>query len=302
MSASSETDSNSLEYVFQITPANPRTSIVVHYVTDQNGDGRGDIPSRIVLTSPKGVTTPIANTNQALKDDTMDIALTWEDSFMQMDVAYASDGKWKITTGDPVTFTSMPYAGIKQPIESEEDKEKEDAGLPQEPKEEKKGPNIKLFFSIIALLAVVGYMVKISVIDKKKQKKKKDEKEEKEIEEPIPKKMTDEEVMEQLRQEHMERKQREEQEWRDEGQDEDDDEDEYALIDDEGNDITRHINYDEIDMQLEEYEEGDTGLLRKSDNPALSKEEPAENKNSVDDEPQESYNEMSILGDDFFGV
>lgn len=303
MEAETGTSVGALEYLFEISQTNPNLSIVIHYLTDLNGDKVGDTPSRIVLTSPDGTVTPIVNTNVALKDDTMDITLTWEKNFLQMDIAYASAGKWKITTAEPVTFSPMPYAGIKQTITSEEDKKQEDAEVPMEPGEEEEqkqggGISFTLIFGFIALFVVLGYLIKNNAFSKGEQaEKKNDEKKEKEVEEAVPKRMTDEEVMEQLRREHLERKQREEQE----DLDEEDDEDGYALLDEEGNDVTQHIDYDSIGMELEEYEEGNTGILKKSDLPAASDGSGTEG-DSKEAEEVESYNEMSLFGEDFFGV
>ena len=82
---------------------------------------------------------------------------------------------------------------------------------------------------------VIGYLFKNNAFSKGEQaEKKNDGKKEKEVEEAVPKRMTDEEVMEQLRREHLERKQREEQEY----PDEEDGEDDFALLDEEGNDVT----------------------------------------------------------------
>ena len=108
---SESTESESTSYVFNVTDKKQGLSIVLRYTTDRDGDGYGDVPDRIVLTSPYGTTTALSNANASMSDETMEIACQWEKKFLQLDIAYAQKGKWKITTSEPVTFSRMPYAG-----------------------------------------------------------------------------------------------------------------------------------------------------------------------------------------------
>lgn len=284
METSSEVETGTMEYVFKIGEASPTTSIVVHYITDLTGDGMGDIPSRIVLTSPEGVTTPLSNGSSGLKDETMDIALTWEPNYMQLDVAFAIDGKWKITTSDPVTFRAMPYAGVRKDITPEDDKEKADAGVtqPEDEKGKKGGGNI---LTIIFLIGVLVFLAKKYFFKKPDSpnaaaKKKK----EKPIQEDgIPKRMTDEEVAEQMRREYMEKKARE--------AEENEYDDGYEDLDEEQEDL---------DEPLEEYEEGDTGILRKEDVPT-GQDQPEEEAVEDDDGSNED-DSPDYLADDAFDI
>lgn len=85
---SANTETGTTEYIFQSSPSSDEMSIVIHYLTDINGDGEGDAPARIILISPKGVTTPLAATNTRLLDDTMDIGLVWERTFMPQNMIF----------------------------------------------------------------------------------------------------------------------------------------------------------------------------------------------------------------------
>lgn len=282
MHESSEVETGTMEYVFAVSDNSPTTSIVVHYITDLTGDGMGDMPSRIVLTSPEGVTTPLSNGSSGLKDETMDIALTWEPNFMQLDVAYATNGKWKITTSDPVTFRAMPYAGVRKDITPEDDKEKADAGMTDQ-EEENGGSKTKNIVLIVFLCGILVFLGKKYIFKKPddpeaaaKQKKPKP------IQDDVPKRMTDEEVAEQMRREYMEKKARDE---------ENDYDDDYEEIEDGQDD------YD--DMELEEYEEGDTGLLRKED-PAV--QEITEESPQGDDSEYSEDENPEFLADDAFDI
>lgn len=285
MRESSEVETGTMEYVFAVSDSSPAISVVVHYITDLDGDGMGDMPSRIVLTSPEGVTTPLSNGSSGLKDEKMDIALTWEPNFMQLDVAYAVNGKWKITTSDPVTFRAMPYAGVRKDITPEDDKEKADAGVTDQ-EEENSGSKAKNIVLIIFLCGVLVFLGKKYIFKKPddpeaaaKQKKPKP------IQDDVPKRMTDEEVAEQMRREYMEKKARDE---------ENDYDDDYEDLEDEQDDFD--------DMELEEYEEGDTGILRKED--ATAQEAPEEEEEDPGDDDSE-YSEdenPEFLADDAFDI
>ena len=285
---SESTETNDMKYVFNITSREKDMSIVVHYITDLNGDGTGDMPSRIVLTSPAGVTTPVSNSNTALKDETMDISLTWEDSFMQMDIAYADPGKWVISTSDPATFRKMPYAGIRKEIKAEDEKVKDDADKTDE-EEEKDKKSFLSYLPIIALVGALIYLLKRYILVKPDDDKAKKEKKEEDIQEKIPRKMTDEEVAEQMRREYMEQNKEEE-----------DDEDDYEPL--EEDDITVRVDYDNV--EIEEYEEGNTGILKEKDNPVLNGgglREDGDGARKDKDEEEAGSGDLASLSDDFFG-
>ena len=123
MEVSGAQASQAIEYTFASDGnTDGVASIIIRYTSDVNGDGKGDIPERMVLTSPTNVSTPVTNAAVAMKDSTMDIALTWADSFVQMDIAYAQQGKWTISTSTPVSFSLMNYAGVRLDITSENEK------------------------------------------------------------------------------------------------------------------------------------------------------------------------------------
>lgn len=254
---SDSVEAGETEYVFSITDDYPSLSVVIHYITDLNGDGAGDMPSRIVLTSPSGITVPISNSNTALEDETMDIALTWESGFVQLDVASAETGKWKITSSDPVTFKTIPYAGVQKPLKAEEEKEKEDADTEVQEEEESSFGFGRLIIPLL-LIGVLIYLLKAYIFKKSENEKDRKPVEKKQtIEEDIPRRMTDKEVEEQMRREFMERKSREAEEY--------DEEDEYDDLEEE---VTEKVDYD--DIELDEHMEGDTDYLKKSENPVLS--------------------------------
>ena len=257
---SESTESESTSYVFNVTDKKQGLSIVLRYTTDRDGDGYGDVPDRIVLTSPYGTTTALSNANASMSDETMEIACQWEKKFLQLDIAYAQKGKWKITTSEPVTFSRMPYAGVRQEIRPEDEKTKDDASAAAEedtaPK--KKGFSwwklIVILFLLVCLMFLrIRFRPGTAARKKKCRKKKSEDDEDDDVEAPRP--LSDEELRQQLLKEHEEREEQE------------------RLLDEQ--DLEEEQEYfrrrdEEAEETLAEYTEGDTDLLNKKDNPTLN--------------------------------
>ena len=257
---SESTESESTSYVFNVTDKKQGLSIVLRYTTDRDGDGYGDVPDRIVLTSPYGTTTALSNANASMSDETMEIACQWEKKFLQLDIAYAQKGNWKITTSEPVTFSRMPYAGVRQEIRPEDEKTKDDVSAAAE---EDTAPKKKGFswWKLIVILFLLGCLMFLRIRfrpgtaarKKKRRKKKSEDDEDDDVEAPRP--LSDEELRQQLLKEHEEREEQE------------------RLLDEQ--DLEEEQEYfrrrdEEAEETLAEYTEGDTDLLNKKDNPTLN--------------------------------
>ena len=257
---SDSTESEATSYVFNVADQKQGLSIVLRYTTDRDGDGYGDVPDRIVLTSPYGTTTALSNANANLSDETMEIACQWEKNFLQLDIAYAQKGKWKITTSEPVSFSRMPYAGIRKEIRAEDEKTKEDASAAAE---EETAPKKKWFGwgKLIAVLFLLGCLVFLRIrfqpgtrIKRRKMRKKgRDDEEDDDYELPQP--FSDDQLRQQLLKEQEER---EEQERLLSEEDLEEEQESFQRME------------EEAEQTLAEYTEGDTDLLNKKDNPALN--------------------------------
>ena len=114
------------EYTLEYDPQNP-VSVIIRFVTDEDGDGKTDIPSRIVLIAPNGDSLPISKAAVMMKDKgtSLNSSLTWTDDYLQIDFATAMEGNWSIQTSIPVTFTKKAYAGSKEEIVAQEDQKQE---------------------------------------------------------------------------------------------------------------------------------------------------------------------------------
>ena len=280
-------ESQVTDYTFDYDPKKP-ISVVVRYTTDADGDGKGDVPGRITLTSPHADTYPVTNTNTKLSDDGLTVGLSWENNFVQMDFAKATDGKWTISTSIPCTFTAIDYAGAKQDIsydgeqaEKKKDTSKKDTKKTAEtPKPEKKS---SIFLPAVLIFIVAGLIGGLIAFYKKfwpkssgnpknpamdaKERKAAEEEDIYETEEPRP--MSDEEIIAQMRAEYKESVARQRQM---EEADEELSRNATVEEDDDYTDLDEVTQEDfDNDETIEEYTEGDTGLLSQKDNPTSRK-------------------------------
>ena len=237
-------ESQVTDYTFDYDPKKP-ISVVVRYTTDADGDGKGDVPGRITLTSPHADTYPVTNTNTKLSDDNLTVGLSWENNFIQMDFAKATEGKWTISTSIPCTFTAIDYAGAKQ-----------DISYIGEKAEKKKDTFYKKFWPKSSGAPTNPAM-------NAKERKMAEEEDVYETEEPRP--MSDEEIIAQMRAEYKESVARQRQ--MDEA---DEDLSRNATIEEDDYTDLDEVTQEDFDNDetIEEYTEGDTGLLSQKDNPA----------------------------------
>lgn len=284
---SGKTASQQTDYTFEMSDKD-QVTIMLRYTSDVDADGVADAPDRITMTSPAGETYPVSNASVALKDDNIQNSLTWTDNYLQMDIAKATPGKWTIQTSVPVTFSQEAYQGAAIEITPEKGKEKEAAerevvydkdGNPinpevEENKEEskdkddkkegkKKGSPVLVIVVIVALVGAIGAAIFFMFRGGNKKSKAPDRGDD--IMD-APKVLSDEEVMEQLRKEYEQRKLEDQEEEKEENLRNQ----QSAYIPKQNNrnpylDDIDNISEEEMDEYLQEYREGDTGLLTQED-------------------------------------
>lgn len=148
-------------YVFEITSNNPVLTIVVRYPVDEEGAPR---PTVVTLTSPDGTVNELTNDTTQLRTSSMNIFLTWTDTFVQLDVSHAEYGKWSINTDNVCSFIPKEYAGSKTEIEAipEDDiKTTEEAATPEE-HETGSQLDVGLIVGIILVILVIIFMIYIA--------------------------------------------------------------------------------------------------------------------------------------------
>ena len=108
--ATEKTNVEGTDYTFVMGEIPSSLTLIIRYTTDDNHDGRGDTPS-VSITSPDNTVTTMTNKMTGIRDDTTFMSFTWEQNYLQVDVAYARVGSWTISTDIPVTFTKKAYMG-----------------------------------------------------------------------------------------------------------------------------------------------------------------------------------------------
>ena len=163
---SGTTEADATRYVFELTEREPAASILIRFTLDINGDGNGDPPERITLTSPTGDPYVLSQKKVSEEEDGLYIMYQWQPSYVQIDIAQAPEGKWMVETSEPAGFTKMTYAGIRKEIEPADKEKEEDAENTEntegeeeiQPEEEQSGPNIMSFLIVILLAGVFAFM------------------------------------------------------------------------------------------------------------------------------------------------
>ncbi len=146
---------------YKLDDSTPSLSVSIQFITDDNVDGKRDIP-RITIKKPDGSSVVIGTNTAELRDNAMNIKMTWTESFMQMDIASGEYGTWMILTDHTAIFTILEYAGSKQEIEAIPEPEKTETI-----KEEKK--NTETIVRLGILVAVTAALIIIIKWDKKKR-------------------------------------------------------------------------------------------------------------------------------------
>ena len=258
------------------------TTIIIRYTTDADGDGKGDAPTRIVLTGPDGTTYPVSNTSVSMSDgDKLKVDLTWTDLYLQMDFSKAEPGKWSLETSQAVTFSSKAFTGTASDVISEDDKK---TTKTEEKKPKKKGNKFVALVFFLGLIVGAFFGIKkiISLIKGTPSAPKEDETLLDRVD--GPKRLSDEEQLALMREEYKRQQ-------ADTGQLDVEEEviPQRDLTYPTDTFVSRRgpITYDDDDPEdvaplpnaptsapvLELEEEEDTGVLRKEDKPAHQQEE-----------------------------
>ena len=252
-------DVNSTEYTFISTP-NQSLTLVLRYTTDDNSDGRGDRPE-ITIISPDSIETPLTTKMTEIKDSRTNIAFIWEQSFFQMDVAYAAEGSWTIKTDIPVTFMKSDYKGNQALLTAikEETETPKATPTPIPQQSSYYAQYIKIggvLFALIAAVVLFWFYSKGMFNGKKKDP---DNSKEKDVKKENSKEEIDDEIerikkeLEEQKRLNQEADEQYENEIKGKEQNKEEDEDLYMQT------------MEPVDEDLEEYQEGDTGLLAKKE-------------------------------------
>ena len=143
-----------VSYTYDISEEKKSISISIKYTVDNDADGKYDVPE-INLKGPDGTIISISLGMTEIKNANMAVKFTWTDSFMQLDIANCTYGRWTISTDLPVVFSSMDYAGSQNDIESIP--EYTEDTLNTEEKEKKKISASTIIRIAIFFLVIIGY-------------------------------------------------------------------------------------------------------------------------------------------------
>ena len=165
-SATRDTVLTGTEYTFEITQTKKALSIVIRFTSDDDGDGRSDIP-QVTITSPKGKLYELSTKDGRFDRDNIVIDTTNAGEFMQLDIPRAEEGVWTIKTSTKVTFERIEYQGAASELVAEDDPA--DTALPEEEEEPQNPYRIYMMLGIFAFFVLLAVLV-VALLRPKKKK------------------------------------------------------------------------------------------------------------------------------------
>lgn len=72
--------------------------------------------TEVSLITPGGSTAVLEKDTSQIRNQSMNLYLTWTDSYLQIDIAHGEYGTWSIKTDDICSFTIKEYAGSRSEI------------------------------------------------------------------------------------------------------------------------------------------------------------------------------------------
>lgn len=291
------------QYVFSIDKEQNSATILIHYTTDLDGDGNGDMPSLLNITSPTDKTYSLTDTlkenavesatpggsrmvESTLRSNEVDMTLLWQERLMQIDIAKGPVGKWKIISSDPVYFNKISYAGARMDIEPEDGQTSEAAEteIEQEaaPEKEKGNGNIIVIAvaAVAVLIAAAAFAAKKTGIFKKRFKE--------DDEENSGSPDGNERTMDSAYENSMD-------DYEDPMQDEYTDDDDPEEEDEEYDEDDEYLDDDEAGF-IEYTETGNTGLLNPEDRPTDNGGGMIEDDGAVDDGSDDDDDDIYFQG------
>ena len=207
---------NSMQYTFDISGS---VTIKVTFTTDENNDGKIDIPS-FTLLGPGGLQYLIDSTKLEIKDEGIEMRCSWTDrEYVQFDIISATPGIWQFNSNLPCIYEKVRYLGpvtTPAPI-SNNDPDNTPSPLPQQSYNRAIIIGVVILIGILLMVGVILVMNKVDVVSKiltpLRDKSKSDSKPKGKYmneEDDYGASLSDEEIMAQIKKEYEEQKAKEE--------------------------------------------------------------------------------------------
>ena len=97
------------QYKFKISKEDFQPcSLIVHFTTDENGDGKGEVPE-LLFIGPNGTNIAARSSSGDIMTDSIHAYFDWQKEFLQIDLEYLAPGGWIIQSSVPVTYDRTSY-------------------------------------------------------------------------------------------------------------------------------------------------------------------------------------------------
>ena len=163
------------DYSFSLDDYTSALTVIVRFPETGN-------PS-VSLSSPDGSMTVLEKDTAQIRNQSMNLYLTWTDSYLQIDIAHGEYGVWNIKTDSICSFATKEYAGSKSEIHaipedvvaSKTDAEEIKGSGEENDKKIKSTIALISLFLLIILYIISRMMVNRHFSDQKKKPRKKTE-------------------------------------------------------------------------------------------------------------------------------
>ncbi len=119
--------------------------------------------TEVSIVAPSGSTTVFEKDTSQIRNQSMNLYLTWTDSYLQIDIAHGDYGTWNIKTDDICSFTTKEYAGNRSEIHAiPEDvvASRTDSIKQDEEAEDSENTGVRSTIALISFFfLIIGYVV-----------------------------------------------------------------------------------------------------------------------------------------------
>lgn len=148
------------DFTFDLSEYESALTVVVRF--PDHGDGSED-NTQISLITPTGDSTILEKNTSQIRNQSMNLYLTWTKTYLQIDIAHGDYGTWNIKTDNICSFATKEYAGSKNEIHAipeEAVASKTDSDKKDTVTEKKDYTKLKSVLSIVLLIVLlIGYIV-----------------------------------------------------------------------------------------------------------------------------------------------
>ena len=100
------------DYTFELNRSVSSLTVIVRFSSHDDGAENPEIN----LITPTGSSTVLERNTSQIRNQSMNLYLTWTDTYLQIDIAHGEYGTWSVRTDNKCSFATKEYAGSRNEI------------------------------------------------------------------------------------------------------------------------------------------------------------------------------------------